>query len=574
MKQTFNKTLTHLALVFSVATPALAHAMRDPALCQTQQYQPDIISWIPESPSYFAKVLPSGTTATYIGSGNKLLFLEEPDQAKRILSAPGDVDPVPCPDGKLLTVPGLSIYEMSTVLRDGAAAAPIMTDSDISGVYQSCAVLKTSGNKTTYRIVTDESGEIFYRDYLVEYAATPSTPAKVTKLGTAGPRCRGLNLKTIIISKTGKYLSGYDANDGAMKIFDIHGDTAACKQVYNFGFPTGKLEFNYDDTRVTFHIDLYGSNSGGYFSGVDSSMTKDVFTLDLDTSSGTMVGKNFRRITTSNELGSGSYYPSFMKDGRLIYINDDDGFFSFQTIQPNDVQAADFTLPPPDGWAGGRPPAGTPADWKQRLHSAAIIGSLWADNCSSDPDDISAAQAAAIHLSLSAPTCRALVAKDWSPATADRLAVHNRIARDTRFDAQTIKSTSAQVLDAACGNSPTAPAKTPKVFGVKVLDYLTPKRAVHHYCVGCHTAGGVLRLPSGASIPNPLDFGNLTEDQIARARTRLELPAGGGRMPPGGFEAPAAGGTDHKTLVQQYLDCMLGRVKYTGDEQYRPRCDY
>lgn len=568
--KTFVKTSGVLAALTSVTSVGAA---KDLSLCTTQHYQPDIISWIPENPSYFAKVLPDGQTATYIGAENRLLYLEEPDVAKRMKSIPGDVDPVPCPDGKILTVPGLSIYEMSTVVEKGSQATPIDTDDTLGGVYQSCAVLKKSGSKTTYRVVTDESGEVYYRDYLVEFSSRPRTPAKVTKLGQMAKRCPGLNLKTIIISKTGKYLSGYDWQSGTTKIFNIEGSDKACEQVLDLGYPTGKLEFNFDDTQVTFHVDYFGSSVGSYFSGVDSNLSKDVFTLDLDTASGKVVGKNLRRITMSNELGSGSYYPSFMRDGRLIYINDDGGFFSFQIIKPSDVSTADFALPPPDGWPGGTPPLGTPSDWKEKLHSAAVIGSLWAENCSNDPDEITAVQAASIRMGLSAATCRGLVENGWDALTAQRLSAHARFSRDTRFDGTIVKTLTKEGLEKVCGNAAVPPVKTPKVFGTKVLENLTGSRAVHHYCVGCHATGGMLRLPGGGSIPNPLDFRNLTEDQIQRAKVRLDLPAGQGRMPPNGFKQASGTGQDHKALVVDYLDCLLRRLHYTGDEWGRPICD-
>ncbi len=120
------------------------------------------------------------------------------------MSIPGSIDPVPCPDGKLLTVPGLSLYEVSTVLREGDNAAPILNDSSHEGVYQSCAVLSRSGSTTTYRVVTDSSGEVAYRDYKVTYR--PNLKAQVKPLARTKMRCPNLNLKTIIVSKTGKYL--------------------------------------------------------------------------------------------------------------------------------------------------------------------------------------------------------------------------------------------------------------------------------------------------------------------------------------------------------------------------------
>ena len=556
------------SLAMLLLLPVWAFAQLEDPICKLNHYQPRYVSWLPETPSYFAKIHPDGKFAFFIGSGNRILNLEERDLTKRLRTAPGSIDPVPCPDGKLLTVPGMSLYETSAVLKEGDAAKPLLTDYDLGGVYQSCAVLSAVGRRTTYRVVTDSNGEVSYRDYQVKYFN--SQPAQVTPLREATLRCPEMNLKTIIISKTGKYLSAYLPEQGTTKIFNIEGRTGACKEVADIGYATGKLEFNYDDTRIAFHVDYFSSQAGDYFSGVSNDMSKDVFTLDIARGSGGVLNlRNLRRISTARGKGSGSYYPSFAKNGDLLFLNDDGNFYSFHNVRPDRIPAYAPLLPPPDGWPGGRPPAGVPADWNEKLHAASVVGSLWSKRCSPDDDEVSAAEAASVKLVLPTSTCKSLVQQDWVPGAGEELSKHARYSRDQRFDPEKVRLLSAVQLLAACGDTPDWQDPLPVEYGSKFAGQLNGSRLIQHYCVGCHVVGGALRLPDGSSVPNTLHFSNLQEWQIEASLARLELPVGQGRMPPAGFEL----GSDHKSIIAQYLDCRLRQLRHSGPEYNRPYCD-
>lgn len=553
--------------ILLLASPAFAQ-VQDP-LCKLNHHQPRYISWLPEFPSYFAKVHPDGKYAFFIGSGNRVVNLEEEREDQRIQTAPGSIDPVPCPDGKLLTVPGLSLYEISTVLKDGESAKPLLTDGKHQGVYQSCAVLSKSGSTTTYRVITDSSGEVAYRDYKVTYSS--SHAARAVALGQEKMRCPRMNIKTIIVSKTGKYLSGYIPDVGTTKIFNIEGSTGACREVADIGYATGKLEFNYDDTRIAFHVDYFSSQAGDYFSGVSNDMSKDVYTLDIARqSNGKLKLSNLRRLTTAHTKGSGSYYPSFAKSGEVLFLNDDENFYSFHAVNPERIPAFPPILPPPDGWPGNRVPEGVPADWKARLHMASVTGSLWAKRCSEDDEEVSAVEAASVKLSLPTSTCTQLVREYWKPEFADELSKHVRYSRDSRFDASLVKTFTADQLVQSCQDAPDVNDPPPKEYGKKLSGQLDGPRLIQHYCVGCHVSGGALRLPDGSSMPNPLNFRQLTQEQIENALMRIDLPAGEGRMPPRGFESPT-GTIDHKQIVKDYLGCRL--KQFTLPENERPWCD-
>ena len=200
-------------------------------------------------------------------------------------------------------------------------------------------------------MITDVSGEVRYRDYAIDYSVTP--PA-VEMLGEVARLCPGKTYKTIMISKTSKYVGVYDPTSGTSKI--VTGD-GTCREVLDLGYPTGKIEFTYDDARIAFHVDHIQSQAGSYFSGVNGSVTKDVYTLDLvENADGSVSGANMRRMGATLEKGSGSYYPAFDEHGRVVYAHDDSNIFSFHVVHPDDMADYEMYLPLPRQLAGRHDP--------------------------------------------------------------------------------------------------------------------------------------------------------------------------------------------------------------------------
>lgn len=550
---------TKISLSLAVFFVCGAVAAQD-EMCKLVQPKPEILSWIPETPSYFAKVHPEGHVAYYIGMGNQALLLEEPNEEKRKWKIPGSIDPVPCPDGRILTVPGLEVYAIADVMSKGETAESLLSDPEHYGVYQSCALLKVDDDQTTYRIVTDDSGKVAYRDYRAIFKA--DKPPKVEALGSLDYLCPEQDIKTIIISKTAKYVGGYTPSTGTTQIFDVS-EKGVCRSVLDFGYPTGKLEFNYDDTKVTFHVDYFQSQAGGYFSGVSSDVTKDVFVVDLVSHDDRLSAQNMRRLSASTAKGSGSYYPSFTRDGRVAFINDDHNFYSFQLVKPERAEAFNFYLPPPDGLGNEELPPGVPKTWKRDLHAAAAIGALWAEACSPYADELSAVEAAATAISISPQSCRRFVNKSWSQKAAKKMSSHPRFSRDLRFDPALIGKLTDEDLLQVCPEKLPEDGEETRIFGDKMADVIDGPKAIHHYCVGCHV---------GNSSPGGLDFENLTPEQIHMALERIARPKGSpGAMPPGGFDT-GSDGVSHQEVVVEYLNCLLEQSKYDKKDPKRPYC--
>ncbi len=554
------KTFNHghvlgLALACVVCVSAgSAHAQQ----CQLVEATPEVVSRLPVAPSYFTKVHADGEIAFFIGSGNHLLFLEDDNPDTRVRQIPGSIDPVPSSDGRIVTVPGLKIYAMEDILRDGRAATALIDDSSHGGVYQSVAVIEAEGEQRTYRVITD-TGTVKYRDYRVDFT---QTPASVEALGQVTPLCPGKTYKTIMLSKTGKYVAVYDPASGTSKI--VSGD-GSCRELMDLGYPTGKIEFSYDDTRVAFHVDFFDSQAGGYFSGVRATVSKDVFVMDLVADGDRVSGRSLRRLGATMRKGSGGYYPSFDARGRVVYVHDDNDVFSFHAIHPEDVLDYNLVLPPPAGFADGQPPAGTPADWELRLNATAAIGSLWLEQCGRDnADELTAVDAASLFPAIAQNECEQLVRDRWLDAK-ERLSQHLRFSRDTRFSPELIAGFEVEQILPLCRDNHAAP-RVSRVYGEEIREVLDGARAVHHYCVGCHD-GPSLSREDGTTVPNPVDFERLTESQLMASLARIHLPDGNPlRMPPTQSYFPPVftlngQSVDHRKVAVDYLLKKLAQVQ-------------
>lgn len=548
--------LQHL---LSVISAGLISTQLTPAWaleCKVVEAQPEIISRIPESPSWFTKVHASGDYAFYIGGGNKLLYLEDSNPDTRTQQIPGFIDPVPSSDGRIVTIPGLKIYLIDDVLRDGVNAQPLISDSEHGGVYQSVAVLSQSATSATYRVITDLAG-VRYRDYQVDYSVSPP---RAEALGQVDSLCPGRTYKTIMVSKTSRYVGVYDPGTGTSKL--VTGD-GQCREVLDLGYPTGKIEFSFDEKRIAFHVDYFDTDAGGYFSGVKGILSKDVFVLDIEEQGDVLVGSNLRRLGATWKKGSGGYYPSFDKYGRVVYAFDDSNVFSFHVINPDDLTQYDFVLPPPEGWLNG-PPPGTPSNWKERLHAAAALGSMWFEECrTDDADDLTAVDAASNVLAISQADCEELASR-WD-TNRQRIAIHPRFSRDTRFDSTLVESLDAVSLQDVCrDNRPTE--RVTRVYGQEVREVLDGPRVLQNYCVGCHD-GPSLRQTDGSLVPNALNFEKLTETQILASLARIALPEGAPlRMPPGrGYFTPPftldGQRIDHREVGIAHLEELLAQVR-------------
>lgn len=476
--------------------------------CEAEEMKADYHTFIQHAPDFFTKAVPipeadkatffkgfvepEEDLGTYIGitggDNNRIIRLNKhkplPNGQHQSIEyeVPGPYDPVPSPDGRILSVAAsMRLYDIREFLVEGHKPEPII-DNLIGGVYQSIAWLRgdvlkdalrekhnnrqISDNQRLYRMVVDNTNIIFI-DFLVTYEVDCDVATAVNEgrhciqievLKPEGSsedgswnHCGDVSLKTLYISKKGTYISGYTTTDngGVSKILDISKNDGACPEVLNFGHPLGKVDFNDNEDKVTFHVDYITDNAGGYFSMVDDLRTKDVFVMDLEKQGDTkLIGKNLRRFSTTLTRGKGCYYPSFFNDQvtkngvlkeRILCMydegntfDDSDGY-SFRTYTVSGIETeTHHFLPNLDA-----PQEGLSEEERLRLHNAAVIGLVWGQACNPvDHDEYTAVQAAGLFLNIKHEDCE-LIAELWGePNTSDQATLDFRtnLARDRRFE--------------------------------------------------------------------------------------------------------------------------------------------
>jgi hypothetical protein len=501
--------------------------------CSLRSEEPEKIVHVNNAPQFFAKVKAQGDYIFYISQheGNHLLSTTDTNDQTRDLRIIGDIDPVPSPDGRILTIPGVSIYLVDEVIAKKDRARPFYQDSSNDGVYQSVALVKVEddSNVRTYRVVVDGNSRIQYRDYKIDFN---HSPPKVTPQGDTRTHCPNQSVSTIMVSKTGRYVTGFDTKTNTTKIFDMTDLSSPnrCRELYDLGYGTGKIEFNIakprppqvfnfeeSDQRLSFHMDYFDSNVSSYFSGVESSIAKDVYTMDLDVpqnrqSNWKLKPSNLRKLFSEVRLGSGGYYPSFNTDGQVVMIYDDAEAYSFRFYNPERTKPYDFFLVSPastfeEAW---RHEAQLPPNWKERFHRAAAIGVLWSQVCLPEDDgqrkDITAVGASSYFLGMTKDSCTSLVTSQWDNMKPQ--IINNPIwGQDPRFSTQIIQGYGQNDLLQACGAIKDREAHAPPVvIGTPSASHLTRDQLVHHYCMGCHVPGGRMTGILGDGYPNAVDF--------------------------------------------------------------------
>lgn len=458
----------------------------------------------------------AGDVAYYIGGGNHAIRLG----TDRAISVPGYVDPVPTPDGRFLTTPGMAFYsgtEIQNRLTRGEDANNVTSlhrDDTLRGVYQSIGITQRSGNRATYRVITDASGASF-RDY----ASTGND--NVTPVGETHVLCESLQSsqrQLPMISKDGRYLSAYDSNSATTKIYDIGADGRGCSMVADLGFPTGKVDFDFTNDRITFHLDFFNFQSG-YFSGVDNYMTKDVFVAKLSKDgSGRVNGvKSIARLSSSPKLGSGTYYPRWTGNGQIVASRDVDDSYSLAEFDPNRADYAPF-------WSPTQTNPATKAD-----HARHALGRLWAKVCGEHSPEsnfkVKPEESGWFALSLSRTACQRLIRQYWAEKKAD---IRTELGQVRGLVTSVLGEVDEADLMGVCPTSDSP--GNPVIVGSDGQHQATPETLFQSKCQECHH-GGYVDPQSGRQAP-AIAFPRIPLDQLRASRRMINSRSGRTRMPP------------------------------------------
>lgn len=284
---------------------------KPPAICENHENAVVKTFKPSEAPNYFFRTFKKDGKdyISYAGKkGNIILDLETEEE--HAFKGKHNIDPVPV-GTDLITVPWpIHFHKISEILKGDETpdTMPVKDDYQFMGVYQSVGKLGSQDGKTKYRILTDEVGATI-SDYDI-------SGEDITMVGTPRGICRDKNFKLPMLSKDGKMISGFDLKTSTTKIWKINGN-GTCDEIADLGIGTGKADFNYDGTKITFHTSNQ-DDATDYFRTADSVPAgMNVFVYDLK-------NKNLKQITHNGDSAN-SYYPVFKEDDTILYgeINSD-----------------------------------------------------------------------------------------------------------------------------------------------------------------------------------------------------------------------------------------------------------
>lgn len=435
---------------------------------------------------------------------------------------PGGVDPVPTPDGKFLTTPSpIAFYsgaKVAEALASGGSAEnlqPMKTDSALQGVYQSIGIARRDSSGPVYRVITDRDGATF-RDYAYDAASDRIVP-QGEGAHVVCDRLQKSNRQLPMISKDGRLASFYDSETRSTKIYDIGSDGLGCNLVADLGFPTGKVDFDFNNDRIAFHLD-FNRFQKSYFSGVDTDMAKDVFVAKLrKSSSGAVTGiDSIARLSTSERLGSGTYYPRWTNGGKIVASRDEDNHFSLAEFEPQRANYVPF-------WSPSQPDSASVAD-----HARYALGGLRALVCTGQgvvPGK--ADEQAWFALSLSRDACLNLVRTHWERRKSE---IREQLRAVSGLVATVLFELKQSDLEAACPRSALAAAAPVQNVGHSARSSVSVEGVFAAKCQECHNGGH--EDPVTGHVAPALDLANMTLDQVRAARRMINSRSPRTRMPP------------------------------------------
>lgn len=490
---------------------------------------------IQDVPGYFFKVDGTGRYITFTtAQGNRLIDLQDKKTQKDPKPIPGKIDAVFSPDGKYLFTPhhGMHAFDANKLetqpfKNNDFSSAKVGMSPQTEGVYQSLGQTENG----TYTMLTDKNG-----------ASLSTVSASGGKL-SFGPQkvfCKeqfGNGMMDLpMLSKDGKFLSAYNELTQSTQVFNV-GSEGNCSLAMDLGFPTGKANFSFDGKQMAFHVDHFRTSGGGYFSNVDSKITKDVYVVNLE-KSGTGLNTKLTPIgiaqaSHTEAMGDGSYYPEFTKNGDLVYLTDKGNFFEFNVLELKKLHFVPFS-----SISEGINSRGTPLTLfcQEKDLPATIIHSLWLALCQT-PQEANELDKDLFALNINPETCKKLI----EDPRATELLRQNPVA----------KGITKEVLLAACPK-PTAKPNEETLGSWPVQEPERARALFQKNCNSCHSVPIAYKTitanlwyydETGTRVKSkevqktvtlpPLDFMNLSAQDIGAVRQALN-GSGNFQMPKNG----------------------------------------
>jgi hypothetical protein len=286
----------------------------------------DTLEWsveypVPGRPGPYFRSVP-GRQSLAFEAGNRVYLLYLTDGSTAL--APGHVDFVPSPDGRLFVTPGrnpsgLEFYDAAEVFEGadrgaGGRIEPFYVDQEMRDQYPSVGILDGGagevGGRTVNRVLTSWFNRIVFRDYEVRREGARGR-LTVTPLDTGVSACPEVSIP--ILSPDGRYVAGREESTASTKIFRI-GERGECQTVADFGVQTGKVAWSPEGDRVAFAIPRGVIRDGRRPLGVgsDDPGLAGIFVYDRNS-------RELRRVPGSEDAHRLAF-PEFVGQDSLAYL--------------------------------------------------------------------------------------------------------------------------------------------------------------------------------------------------------------------------------------------------------------
>ena len=295
---------------------------------------------MPKIPNYFFKTSEDGRFIYYIADNQNWLY---DTVTKKETPLPGQADPVPSADGKILTSLSrdpktnywlISVNEMKNNIPVGEAQT--LTDQ-LGGSYQSVGSMAADGSFPV--LFFDEmTNEIIVKKLLKDKKGNFALSDR-TKMFVGG------DYRLPMMSPDGKRFSALNVKTNNTEIFELDAKGKEYKIKKTLPFAGGKASFSSDGEKVTFHLNreiapvktqTLAENLYPHILSNEKEV-RDIYVYDLKTDTLQQVTNNF---------SGNSYFPIFLKDGRVAYVDkkvgDDVPYeIQYSTVPNGDVRSFD-----------------------------------------------------------------------------------------------------------------------------------------------------------------------------------------------------------------------------------------
>jgi hypothetical protein len=238
----------------------------------------------------------------------------------RFSPAPGYIDFIPSPDGRLFVTPtrlrgGLSFFDQSQLFerRDPSTAEPRLVDKLMRDQYPSIGLLSERrvgrSVESTYRVLTSWTERAMFRDYLVKSTEAGTTDIK--PISNPLVACPTLKISIPMLSRSGRELAARDEGTGTTKLFEL-ADDGECKESLDLGLPTGKIAWSPNGDRIAFSISNGAVRDSFGYRLPESQMVPGVFVLHRSK-------RMLAKIAGSENLDH-LVFPDFIDADHLIFL--------------------------------------------------------------------------------------------------------------------------------------------------------------------------------------------------------------------------------------------------------------